>query len=93
MFSKIFLWAFFFDWMPQPRRLTIFGPRFVLIYGGIYERYKKSAIIYHRYQLLRLSINNNMSEANPELPRQGETDLKEGTGPLGSEYTELEDVV
>ena len=92
MFSKLFPWAFFFNWMPYPRRLRFLGPRTYLFYVSLYRSYEAAVISYYKKKLRELDVSYAMSEAGHELVRRREIARKKGVGPMDPEYPTLSDV-
>ncbi|MCA9355570.1 hypothetical protein KC865_03420 [Candidatus Kaiserbacteria bacterium] len=79
--------------MPYPRRFSLFGRNFVLLYGSYYERYKKAVIRYHKSQLSNLDVGFRMEEAGKELVRRRNEARERGVGPLDPGYPDLHDVM
>jgi hypothetical protein len=94
MFDKIFPWAFFFNWMPYPRRFSWFGPSFVFWYGrSIYKPYQDAVIRYYKAQLRELDIKYKIAEAGLTLISSREEAIRNGIGPADPEYPSLQDVL
>ena len=92
MFSKLFPWAFFFNWMPYPRRLSFFGSLTYLFYVPLYRSYEAAVISYHKKMLRELDVSYAMSAAGHELVRRREIAREKGVGPMDPEYPTLSDV-
>ena len=92
MFSKIFPWAFFFNWMPYPKRFWFLGKNFVFLYGYYFERYTQAVIQYHKNELLNLDHRYRMDQWGQELVRRREIAQEQGIEPLDPDYQVLEDV-
>ena len=93
MFSKIFPWAFFFNWMPYPKRFALLGHRFLFWYGAYYEQYKKAVIKYYKAELCELDVGFRMGEAGKELVRRRNEARQNGIGPMDPDYPDLDDVM
>tara|TARA_B100000745_G_scaffold300212_1_gene253269 strand:- start:1637 stop:1915 length:279 start_codon:yes stop_codon:yes gene_type:complete len=92
MFSKLFPWAFFFNWMPYPRRFWVLGPFTQLFYVPLYRTYEAAVVSYYKKQLRELDFWYAMSEASKELIRRRELAREQGIGPADPEYPNLHDV-
>lgn len=93
MFSKIFPWAFFFNWMPYPRRFVLLGTSFVFWYGSYYKQYRNAVIQYYKNQLSDLDASFRTTEASMELVRRRCIARENGIGPMDPEYPDLHDVM
>lgn len=94
MLSRLFPWAFFFNWMPRPKIFSILGTRVVLGYGILfYDPYKQAVIKYYKNQLCELDTVFKLQRANIELARLRKIADKEGIHVGGSEYPILRDAL
>lgn len=93
MFDKIFPWAFFFNWMPYPRRFSFLGTGFEFWYHQYYQRYQLAVISYHRMSLTEIDPEFRIGEAGFEYIRLTEEAREQGIDPMDPEYPTLQDVL
>ncbi len=93
MFDKIFPWAFFFNWMPYPRRFSVLGTAFVFWYGSYYKKYEDAVIAYYRSRLSELDPAFRVGEAGLEVVQRRQKAIEQGIGPMDPEYPTLRDVL